>query len=355
MRTDSIKALLTNEGLCPFLTTNLVSIRYITGFDGSYAQLLFIDGEFHLITDGRYAEYAHEILGDSCRIHIQNGDGALIIRGILSEKKEPRLFVEQNSIVVSAFRHLEETLSGVTLLDAGDCIDRARMIKDESEISILREAAAIADSCVGHLTQFIRHGMTEWDISVEIEHFYRTHACRKTSFDTIVASGEGSSMPHYIPSMKKKIEPDAPLMIDMGCLYNDYNSDLTRTFFVDSVPDDFEKIYDTVLDAQTAAVAAVAPGKTCGELDAVARDIIAAAGFGENFNHSLGHGVGLQVHELPALRKGSDLVLTPGCIVTVEPGIYIPRRGGVRIEDMVLVTETGFEVLTHFSKDPMVL
>ena len=144
-------------------------------------------------------------------------------------------------------------------------------------------------------------------------------------------------------------------MIDMGCLYNDYNSDLTRTFFMESVSDEFENVYRTVLEAQKAAVASVAPGKTCGQIDSVARDIINAAGFGENFNHSLGHGVGLQVHELPALSRGGELVLEPGCVVTVEPGIYLPKKGGVRIEDMVLVTETGCEVLTHFSKELMVL
>lgn len=356
MRTVKTKELLIHEGLAPFLTTSLVSIRYITGFDGSYAQLLFTGDEFHFITDGRYAEYAEELLGKSCVIHIQQSGGAeKIIREILSQKNESRLFVEQNSIVVSSFRNLEENLPGVTLHDAGDCIDRARMVKDGNEITVIRDAAAIADRCCDHLTQFIRSGLTEWAISVEIENFYRTHGCRKSSFDSIVASGDGSSMPHYIPSMTKKIESGAPLMIDMGCLYNDYNSDLTRTFFMESVSDEFENVYRTVLEAQKAAVASVAPGKTCGQIDSVARDIINAAGFGENFNHSLGHGVGLQVHELPALRRGGELVLEPGCVVTVEPGIYLPKKGGVRIEDMVLVTETGCEVLTHFSKELMVL
>ena len=356
MRTSKIRELLVHEGLVPFLTTNLVSIRYITGFDGSYAQLLFSDGEFHLITDGRYAEYAEELLGKDCVLHIQQSGGSNgIIRDILSRSGEKKLFVEENAVVVSSFKNMEENLPGISLLDAGDCIDRARMVKDAGEIALLREAANITDRCVDHLVRFIRPGITEWDISVEIEHFYRTHGCRKSSFDTIVASGAGSSMPHYIPSMTKKIEHGAPLMIDMGCQYEDYNSDLTRTFFMGSVSDELAKVYETVLKAQRAAAASIAPGKTTGEIDAVARDIITAEGYGGYFNHSTGHGVGLQIHELPALRSGGDCVLSPGCVVTDEPGIYLPQKGGVRIEDMVLVTETGSEILTSFSKELIVL
>jgi len=356
MRIPKIKALLESENKVPFYTNNLVSIRYITGFDGSYAQLLFVDGVFHFITDGRYAEYAAGTIGSECCIHIQQGDGpAKIIAGILSKKREKRLFVEENSLVVSTHKNLSDNLSGIELCDAGDCIDRVRMVKDADELTLIRKAAGIADNCLEHLTHFIRKGMTEWDISVEIEHFYRTHGCRKSSFDSIVASGAGSSMPHYIPSMTKHVEPGSPLMVDMGCLFEDYNSDLTRTFFIDSVTDEFEKIYQTVLYAQCSAVKAVAPGKLSGDVDAVARDIISAAGYGEQFNHSLGHGVGLQVHELPALRKGGTEVLVSGTVVTVEPGIYIPCSGGIRIEDMVLVTEAGFEILTSFTKELIIL
>ncbi|HOD16105.1 MAG TPA: M24 family metallopeptidase, partial [Spirochaetota bacterium] len=168
------------------------------------------------------------------------------------------------------------------------------------------------------------------------------------------AAGSGSSMPHYATSMSKKVRAGEPVLVDMGCEYQGYNSDLTRTMFVHSIDPALEKIYRVVQRAQEAAVRAVRPGITVGKLDAVARDIIAEAGYGEQFGHSLGHGIGMDVHELPAIRKG-DLALKKGMAITIEPGIYLPGIGGVRIEDMVVVTAAGREVLTKSSKDIMIL
>ncbi len=197
--------------------------------------------------------------------------------------------------------------------------------------------------------------MIEWDVSIEIEYFYRKNGCRKSSFDSIVASGPGSSMPHYITSMTRRIEKGDALLIDMGCEFRGYNSDLTRTIFVNSVDDDLRRIYGIVRDAQERAIEFVRPGVRCGELDAVARGLIAEAGFGKFFGHSLGHGVGMEVHELPAVKTGSRTRIGKNTVITVEPGIYIPGRGGVRIEDVVLVTDGGSEILTKSSKDIHIL
>ena len=193
--------------------------------------------------------------------------------------------------------------------------------------------------------------MTEWDISLEIEFFFRRNGCTKSSFDSIVASGAGSSMPHYETSMTKKIRNGDVLLIDMGCTYQGYNSDLTRTLFIGSIDPFMKTIYGIVRRAQEAACASVRPGITTGELDSVAREIISHKGFGPNFGHSLGHGLGLEVHEGPRLSPKSETVLEPGMVTTVEPGIYVPDFGGVRIEDVVIIREKGCEVLTRARRD----
>ncbi|MGL4368666.1 MAG: M24 family metallopeptidase, partial [Spirochaetota bacterium] len=235
MRIEKIREILGKEGKLPFYTASLVSIQYITGFDGSYAQLVISERSAHLITDGRYAEYAENLLDGKCTLHIQQGSGHIpILNDIARAEHISRLCIEDNALYLSSYNNLRDNLSGVTLDSAGDIIDRIRMVKDDSEIAHIRAAAAVADECCSHLVQCISPRMTEWDISVEIEHFYRTHGCRKSSFDSIVASGAASSMPHYIPSMTKILEKGAPLMIDMGCTLDDYNSDLTRTFFIES-------------------------------------------------------------------------------------------------------------------------
>lgn len=229
------------------------------------------------------------------------------------------------------------------------------MVKDEGEINILREAAAITDSCFYHLLKFIRPGITEWDIAIEIETYYKKNGCTACSFDSIVASGSASSMPHYMPSMDKKIKAGEILLIDMGCMYKGYNSDLTRTVFIGKIDNSLEKIYNIVLEAQGKALNAVRAGiETC-ELDNAARSVIADYGYGENFGHGLGHGVGIEIHEMPAVKKSGSIKLKKNMVITIEPGIYIPGSGGVRIEDMVLVNSGGCEVLTKCSKELIVI
>lgn len=354
MRLKKLARILNKNQTLPYLITDLVNIRYLTRYDGTYAYLVVCSGRSYFISDSRYEEYARSILPKSVEFVLQKEDFLATLKEVLKKTGARRLFIEEHSTPFSVYRSMKSSLRGFTILPGGDAVNQVRMIKDDDEIGILRQAAKITDACVDHLRRIVRPGDGEWDISVEIEHFYRKHGCRKSSFDCIVASGAGSSMPHYETSMTKRVAAGEALLVDMGCEFHGYNSDLTRTMFVHSIDPALERIYRVVREAQEAAVAAVRPGMTVGKLDAVARDIITAAGYGERFGHSLGHGIGMEVHELPAVKKG-DLKLKKNMVITIEPGIYLPGTGGVRIEDMVAVTGSGCEVLTKSSKDIIIL
>lgn len=354
MRLKKLVRSLKEKGLLPYLVTDLVNVRYLTGFAGSYGYLLVGGSRSCFISDTRYEEYARSILPKSVDFVLQKTDFLDSLKTQLKKDGIKELFIEEHSTPLSVFRNMQRKLRAVKLAPGGDEVNMVRMVKDEEEIGILRHAARITDACVDHLKKIIRPGDGEWDIATEIEHFYRKHGCRKSSFDSIIASGAGSSMPHYETSMEKKVRQGEVLLIDMGCEYRGYNSDLTRTMFITSVDPALERVYRVVQEAQEAAVKAVRPGITTGKLDSVARNIIALAGYGERFGHSLGHGIGMEVHELPAIKIG-DLKLKKNMAITIEPGIYIPGVGGVRIEDMVVVTAKGCEVLTKSSKDIIVI
>ncbi|HNW28335.1 MAG TPA: Xaa-Pro peptidase family protein [Spirochaetota bacterium] len=354
MRLKKLIRILRSKGSLPYLVTDLVNVRYLTGFTGTYASLVVGRGRSYFISDSRYEEYARSIMPKGVDFVLQKVDFLETLKSVLKTMGTRELYLEEHSTPFSVYRNMKRNLKGVRLQPGGDEVNSVRMIKDEEEIAILRQAAKITDGCVEHLKKIIRPGDGEWDIAVEIEHFYRRHGCRKSSFDCIIASGPGSSMPHYATSMDKKVRAGEVILIDMGCEYHGYNSDLTRTMFVSSIDPALERIYRVVLEAQEAAVKAVRPGITTGKLDAVARDIITEAGYGERFGHSLGHGIGMEVHELPAIKTG-DLKLKKNMAITIEPGIYVPGVGGVRIEDMVMVTARGHEVLTKSSKDIIVI
>ncbi|OHD64005.1 MAG: hypothetical protein A2176_15955 [Spirochaetes bacterium RBG_13_51_14] len=354
MRLKKLAATLKKKGPLPYLITDLVNIRYLTGFTGTYAYLVVDRDRSYFISDTRYEEYARSILPKSVEFVLQKNEFLESLKTILKKAGIRELFLEEHATPLSVYRSMKKGLRGVKLSPGGDVVNEIRMIKHPDEIEILRQAAAKTDACVRHLKGIIRPGVSEWDIAVEIEHFYRKNGCRKSSFDSIIASGPGSSMPHYATSLTKKIMKGEVILIDMGCEYSGYNSDLTRTMFVHSIDPALERIYRVVRAAQEAAVRAVRPGITTGELDAVARDSITGAGYGDRFGHGLGHGIGMEVHEMPAVKKG-DLKLMKNMVITIEPGVYLPGIGGVRIEDMVAVTAAGCEVLTKSSKDITVI
>ncbi|MCL2026057.1 MAG: Xaa-Pro peptidase family protein [Leptospirales bacterium] len=354
-RINNLKSNLRKKKHLPYLVSDLNNIRYLTGFAGSYAAFVVTEGDSFLISDSRYEEYASSILPKQVKFVLQSSTFKETLKEFCKNLNIENLFVEDNKFPVASFFELKKFLRKVKLLPGGNEVNFIRMVKDDEEIKILTEAAALTDRCFSHLISMIKPGMTEWDISVEIEYFYRKNGCRKTSFDSIVASGAASSMPHYETNMNKKIMPGDVLLIDMGCEYQGYNSDLTRTFFINNVDPELEKIYMIVKEAQKRALEAVKPGVNAGRLDKVARDYISEAGYGANFGHGLGHGYGIEIHELPAIRKNGEIVIKKNMTITIEPGIYLPGKGGVRIEDMVLVTASGGEALTKSTKDLIVL
>lgn len=354
MRLKKLIQALKKKGRLPYLICDLVNIRYLTGYSGTYAYLIVGQNISYFISDSRYEEYARSILPKPFEFILQKNEFLETMKIVLKRLGSKELYLEEHSTALSVFQNMKKNIKGVNFRPGGDEVNQIRMVKDDDEIAVLRQAAGITDACVEHLRRFIRPGIVEWDIAVEIEHFYRTHGCSKGSFDCIVASGAGSSMPHYVTSMEKKVRHGEILLIDMGCEYKGYNSDLTRTMFVNSINPALERIYLIVKKAQEEALRSVRPGISVGKLDAVARTIIAEAGYGDNFGHGLGHGIGLEVHELPAIKKG-DLKLKKNMAVTIEPGIYLPGIGGVRIEDMAVVTAEGCEVLTGSTKDIIVI
>jgi Xaa-Pro aminopeptidase len=351
MRLKRLKRALKNKGQLPYLITDLVNIRYLTGFTGSSAYLLVAEPSSYFISDARYEEYAISILPKEVEFSLQVDGFQNNLITVFKKFGFRELFLEEHSISLSTFSLLKKSLKGIKLHQSGDAVNEMRIEKDEGEITVLRESARLVDKCLAHILKLVKPGMFEWDIAVEIEYFYRKNGCRKTSFDSIVASGPGTSMPHYETSMTKKIEANSPLMIDMGCEYQGYNSDLTRTVFVGKVESKIMEIFSIVREAQEAAIAAAMPGRTAGRLDRIARSVIEKRGYGECFGHSLGHGLGLDIHELPALKRSSDIKLKKNMVITIEPGIYLPGIGGVRIEDMVLITQSGHEVLTSSRKE----
>jgi Xaa-Pro aminopeptidase len=355
MRLNLLRKNIENNNCFPYAIFDLKNIKYLTGFDGSNAYLIVDRDNTYFITDSRYEEYAVSILSSDIEFVLQDSSFINIFQKLSGRLSSKKIFLEKHSVTLETYSDLSDKNRKIDFVPADNYVNQMRIVKDDAELDILREAAKITDKCVKHLQNLIKPGLTEWDLVIEIEYFYKKNGCIRTSFDSIVASGKGASMPHYTPSMTKKIRKGEMILIDMGCEYNGYNSDLTRTFFLDSVPDEFCRIYQVVQEAQQAAIQAVAEGVKASELDSIARTLISDAGYGKYFGHSLGHGIGIDVHELPSVNKSNESELAANTIISIEPGIYLPQKGGVRIEDMVRVTSHGCEVLTKSPKDIIII
>jgi len=316
---------------------------YFSGYTGEGLIMLGRGGRY-ILTDSRYTEQAikqapdYEVIEYNARLPF----GKAVAEAAANLKVE-RLGFENATLTVSAFENLKPILSEYTLLPMNDMGMQLRAVKDAGEIEVIRRVCHITDLAYDELKKIIRPGVSELDVVADIGYYLKKQHHTQLAF-CIVASGENGSMPHAIAS-ERIIRENEAVTVDFGGILNGYQSDMTRTFAVGELSDTMNEIYHIVLDAQMAAVAALAPGKTGREVDAVARDLIAKAGYGDYFGHGLGHGVGIMGHEAPRLSPAGTQVLEPGMIVTVEPGIYLPGIGGVRIEDTCLVTETGCEVL----------
>lgn len=303
-----------------------------------------------LIIDSRYIEKARKTAKE-CRVVLQN-DLYKQIGELMSEHNAVKLSIEAASVTVSELTKLRDKLD--CEIDASselsDTISSIRVSKRGDEIESMIEAQRIAEKGFEHMLGFIKEGRTEKEIQLELDFFMLSHGAEALSFDTIALTGKNTSMPHGVPTDALVSKGDF-VLLDFGAVVNGYHSDMTRTVCVGEPDDEMRKVYDIVLKAQLAALSAVREGISCKELDAVARNVIAGAGYSECFGHSLGHGVGMEIHEAPTASPRSDEVLAEDMIVTVEPGIYIPERFGVRIEDFVVVREDGCFNMTNAPKE----
>lgn len=349
-RVTKLRQAMREKGMEALLITNSHNRRYLTGFTGTAGYVAVTGDRCWLFVDFRYTEQAKEQAPAFFDIVEHAAKPMDTIRETLKASGVRSLGFEQNDVTYASYTGYVRELEGLTLVPADPLVERLRMIKDEGELAVMREAGDLADRTFRHIVSLIKPGMTETDVALEMEFYMRSHGATSSSFDTIVASGERSALPHGVAS-GRVIGKDEFVKLDFGAYYKGYCSDLTRTVVVGTPTDRHRELYRIVLEAQEEALARIRPGMTGREADAIARDIIARHGYGDRFGHGLGHGLGMQIHEAPRLSPSGDLVLEPGMTVTVEPGIYLPGFGGVRIEDDVVVTENGVERLTHASKE----
>ncbi|MBO5364144.1 MAG: aminopeptidase P family protein [Clostridia bacterium] len=326
------------------------SLRYFTGFSGGEGVALIGKTEKFLFVDSRYTEAAKNEAKNFTVIEFGSGTRTKEIGRRMTDLNIKRLGYEEAELTVADYHGFQKGLPDAEWVGCSRELTGLRMVKTEEELQALRTAEQIGvDAFLAVLPQ-IRVGMTENELAAELEYQMRKRGSEGTSFETIAISGKKTSMPHGRPD-DKKLEPGDFVTMDFGCRYRGYCSDMTRTVVLGKASEEQKKIYETVKHAQGAGLSAIRAGVMGKEADGMARAVIADAGYGNYFGHSLGHGVGLQIHELPNLSPMSETVLQPGMVVTCEPGIYIPDLGGVRIEDMVCVTQNGYENLTLLSKE----
>ncbi len=324
------------------------NIRYFSGFSGGEGALLIYRGGRVLFTDSRYTEQAEAEAPDF--VTERTGDYIGSAMKAAAQKGFETLAFEDEYMTVAEFNKTRKLAEGIRLKGIGGAADLIRSVKTSEELKLLETAEDIACRAFRHILGYIREGVTELEIASEIECFMRKNGGEGVSFDTIVVSGTKTSLPHGAPD-NKKIENGDFVTMDFGCIYHGYCSDMTRTVVVGKASEEQKKIYDTVKKAQQTGLDILCEGVSCKVADAAARQVIQNAGYGKYFGHSLGHGVGLKIHELPNLSPKSDAILCENMVVTCEPGIYIPNFGGVRIEDMVCITKDGIRNFTYETKE----
>jgi len=353
-RLEQIRREMNARRVDALLLTNLINIRYISGFTGSTATVVITADQAVILVDSRYVlQASKECPGFDVTLY--SGDVLKAAADIINEVSPNRLGFEPDYMTYSIHRKLRRLIArGTRLIGVKGIVEKLRMVKDEGEVEIIRRAAAVADECFSHIVKWVKPGMTEREIALEIDIFMRKQGAEKQSFDTIAAAGPNAARPHHQPT-DAVLQKGQMLKLDFGAVVDGYCSDLTRTIFMGE-PDERQcEVYNVVLEAQLAAIDAIAPGKKGKEIDAVAREYIQSKGYGDYFGHGLGHSLGLSVHDGAGLSPTNEAILEPGMALTVEPGIYIEDWGGVRIEDDVVVTDSGVEVLTKSTKEIVVV
>jgi Xaa-Pro aminopeptidase len=342
LRRGRVLARLSDLGADGFLVTKLPNVRYLSGFTGSNGQLLLGEAGCVFFTDGRYTEQSRHEVPDLDRVTSRRLAGPLLER--CAALGVSRLAFEAEDVTVARHDDLAERLTDVELVATRGVVESLRWTKDDEELELLRSAQRVTDDAFDDVLERVAIGMTERQVAAELEHALRRHGADGMAFDPIVAFGEQAAEPHHVPGHRILEEGDV-VKLDFGAVVSGYHADMTRTVSFGSTATELRKIHDVVREAQQAGIDAVRAGARGSDVDAVARGVIERAGYGERFTHGLGHGVGLEIHEGPGLAATTEDVLPAGAVVTVEPGVYVPGLGGVRIEDMVRVTDDGCEVL----------
>lgn len=339
-------------GLGAFLVTNLPSVQWLTGFTGSYGVALVTPKDAVMLTDSRYTVAAAEQVKNMAVRTFGNPKTAVefLFENIQSMGIKELVF-DEDQVTVGTLKNWKSHWEGVELHSGSDPIAQLRLVKSEAEVAAIREACHLADACLEHIVTLLRPGITENELQLEVELFFRRHGS-VVSFPVIVVSGERSARPHGVPS-EKPLEIGDFVTFDLGCRVRGYASDITRTFVIGKATVRHREVYEQVLKAENSAIEALRPGVNGREVDALARKILDEKDLAKYFGHGLGHGLGLLVHDSGRLSATVDQPIEEGQVWTVEPGVYIEGFGGVRIEDDVVVTSGGVEVLTHFPKHLM--
>ncbi len=352
-RVEAVRQRLARSHLHGLLLTSLPNIRYLSGFSGSNALMLITQESSLLCTDHRYKAQAAEEVHDA-RVVISSGTVYEALSKYLHKKSKRRIGFEAKYLTVAQLDVLRRQERSIRFIPTDGLVEHLRAVKDDQEIADIERAARISDKVFEKILTLLRPGIRELDIAAEISYWHRRYGAESDGFEPIVASGERGALPHARAS-SKTIGIREMITIDIGCRVNGYHSDLTRTVALGRPKPELRRIYGIILDAQQRTLQRVRDGITARSLDRVAKVIVRRAGYGRCFRHSTGHGIGLEVHELPRVSSRSTDVLVHGSVITVEPGIYVPGLGGVRIEDDVVIGKNGNQVLSNVQKDLLIL
>ncbi len=348
---ERVEAVLDEKNIDAILVSDGYNMRYISGFTGATGYLFISKNSRKLFTDSRYTVAAKAQAPDF-EVEIVDGgrNYAALINNAIEATGVEKLGFEANNFSFAQYESFKKSLKAKELVPVGNDLSLLRVKKTEEELANLRQAEHIGDIAFNEILDHIKPGVTELEIAAKIEYIMKCNGAEKLSFETIVAAGVNGSKPHAEPG-NYKIQSGDLVTMDFGCVYNGYCSDMTRTVCVGKANAKQREIYDIVLKAQTTVIDNLKAGMKGKEYDKIARDIITEAGYGQYFGHGLGHSVGLEIHEDPRFSVSEERIIEPGTIITVEPGIYIPDFGGVRIEDMLVVNEDGCEDFAHSRKD----
>ena len=347
-RVDRVRTAIAEATADALVVTNLTNVRWCSGFTGSYGVLVVTNDAATLFTDTRYATQAPAQISESgaaVDVRVSTDlvrDGAEMLAGVAV------VALEADDISWAAQQQWDASLDA-TLVATGSMITELRSVKDDAELARMQRAAAIVDEALAETMHLLVAGTTEREIAGLLDDGMRARGASGPAYETIVASGPNAALPHARPSERALVDGDL-VVIDAGSVVDAYRSDMTRTFVIGEPDDTAVAIHDIVTRAQAAGVAAVRPGIEVGDIDRVCRGLITEEGYGSEFGHGTGHGVGLDIHELPSVRGNNTAILQRGQVITVEPGIYLPGVGGVRVEDMVVVTDDGCRPLTRSPK-----